>query len=527
MPWLTSLSVGLALASAPGQPTNGDFEDGASGAEPPGWELSTGGHARLQVTEPAQGRQSVHLLAGTLSQDWSVDPLAGHHARLRLMLRADPDSVGLVQLVARSADDRLWRSQVHVRDPAWSEVLLDVELPTADALQPSLPLSLSLSVSLLEGDGLVIDAVSVEDRGALSPAEVAPLSAEAAARIAAFSRLYAWVRWFHPADETLTADWDAIALRGVSLAEQTTEPDQLARAWMALLQPVAPTVQVWGDTEPQAPAPLAGDRKVGWYQLGPAVSLATTEASDVSAVHGVGSTFRRFRIDSQKGGEWRSELHRTVSILELDAGDWQGDTVRLSVDAAVEGALDATVQLSVPSSGLSATTPSLRDGPTELLLRVPQGAERLAVSMRLTGPGAIELSRLELVPVRMSSVRRLAVAAGLTGLFSAVVGAIAMVGAIVTRRTVGGFIISLAMLGLLGQLAGLDPDIAFALPFVHFDNLEAIGFEDADQLAQVTELMGAPVRMGTSLGVFCTWVVVLLTLGAARLRWMDIRGGGD
>ena len=45
---------------------------------------------------------------------------------------------------------------------------------------------------------------------------------------AAFSRLYAWVRWFHPADETLTADWDAIALRGVSLAEQTTEPDQLA-----------------------------------------------------------------------------------------------------------------------------------------------------------------------------------------------------------------------------------------------------------------------------------------------------------
>jgi len=398
-------------------------------------------------------------------------------------------------------------------------VVLDVELPAADDLE------LSLSVSLLEGEGLWVDAVDVVDGGVLAPPEAAPLSADAAARIAAFSKLYAQVRWFHPADETLTADWDALAVRGVALAEETTDPDALAQAWMELLQPVAPSVQVWSETEPPKVPLAAGDWRVGWYHLGPAVSLATTEARDVSVVHGPGSTFRRFRIDDE--GAWTSGLRRTVSLAELDARDWQGETVRLSVDATVEGALDATVHLAVAGSELAAGTPSLRDGPAELLLRVPSGAEVVTVSLVLEGPGAIELTRLGIAPIRVSPVRRMVLATGLIALFSSVVGSIALLGAIVTRRTVGGFIIALAVLGLLAQLSQLDPDFARWLPFIHLQNLEAIWFEDADGLRGITQLIGEPVRAETSLGTVCAWVVMLLALGARALRSMDIRGGGD
>jgi len=506
----------LAVGAAPAW-SNGGFEDGPPGAEVPGWTVTPGSKAEVRIDATAPGRQSLALARGAVSQKLGVEGLAGHRAVIGLQVRPEDEAIAELQVVARSKGERVWVRRALLRGSDWSPAGLGVELPEADALE------LELTVTARGKGGIHVDAVELTDLGRLPPVETAPLSAGAAERIRAFSTLYAQVRWFHPADATLVADWDAIAEQGVAAAEQTEDLDALAQQWQALLAPVAPTVQVWYGEAPAAVAPAGGDRSVAWYHLGSGLSLALTETGRPSDLNS--SVYRRFRVDDQ--GAWWSGVTRTQTLDTLDARAWQGQTLRLEVEAEVEGGLDATVGLRVPGSESGMLSPRMASGTTELLFQVPDRAEEVDVVLHLSGPGALELRRVELGPRLESPVRQLVSFFGLLGLFSLLSGSFAMAGAVYSRRTIGGFVSATIVLTLMAFLAGQDPQLARWLPFPHLQNVDALLQQDPVALAGATEDLGEATSLGHSLLAVVTWILLLFAAAMLKMRRMEVRGGGD
>ena len=509
-----------AQAADPAGLANGGFEEGTAGETPPGWTVSDGGDVATTLEAAAEGRQAVRLRAGRLSQTWRAAELAGRRVAVQVQAQGEPDTVGQVSLRAHAGGTTVWSDRLHVDAPAWETVTLQADLPaTAD-------LELELSVKAVSGEALLLDAVSLSDLGPVPPVTAAPLADDAAVRMAAFARLYSHARWFHPADGVLDADWDRIALEGVALAEQTTDPAALAAGWQELLQPVAPTVQVWSGTAAPPPLPRPpGDRQVAWHHEGAGVGLARRDPASVAQPTEVGNAFRRFRVDSV-GGQW-PEVARTVHLAELDARAWREETVRLTAAATIEGDLDAFVVLSTTDGARRATTPSLRSGVGELLLEVPSNADTVTVHLELTGRGSVEITALEAAAARPTPARLLAVRSGMVATYSALIGALALAGAALTRRTIGGFLLTgVALLGT-AQVIGVDPTLAMTLPNLHVQNLEAWLIEDARLVARSTEGFGRAVAPGVSAAVVMAWIGGLLGAAMLRLRGLDIRGGGD
>jgi C-terminal processing protease CtpA/Prc len=72
------------------------------------------------------------------------------------------------------------------------------------------------------------------------------------ANLAAFARLYGYVRYFHPSDEAADLDWNQVAINGVLAVRDATSPADLAQKLAAFFQPCAPTVCVFPVAEPPA-----------------------------------------------------------------------------------------------------------------------------------------------------------------------------------------------------------------------------------------------------------------------------------
>lgn len=83
-----------------------------------------------------------------------------------------------------------------------------------------------------------------------------PLTERSAANLTAFARLYGYVRYFHPSDRALGADWNAVAVDGARRAEGARSPGELARVLDELFRPLAPsiTVRSTGGSPPRPPA---------------------------------------------------------------------------------------------------------------------------------------------------------------------------------------------------------------------------------------------------------------------------------
>lgn len=514
------LFAAVARASVPSAPVNGDFEQGAAGTAPPGWTRSDGGDAATTLETAFSGRQSVRLGAGGISQRWGVEALRGRRVRVQLYTQALPGAVGRVSLRASADGAPVWADGVEVRAPSWEGVALDVDLPDVAGLE------LKLALDVEAGGSILVDAVSLDDLGPVSPAGTAPLGADAADRIGAFSRLYSHVRWFHPADGVLQADWHELAVSGVEVAEATADPRTLAASLEELLAPWAPTVQVWSGPNPPPPLePTPGDRRVAWHHEGAGVGIGVRDPESVDSVTEAGNAFRRFRVDSA-GGHW-SEMRREIPLAELDARAWSEQTVRLSATAEVSGDLDAVIVLSTPGGERRAATPSLRSGSGALLLEVPAGSDRLAVELQVSGEGAVELTSLEVASVELTPGRLVLARVGSTLLQVSLVGALALAGAAVSRRTIGGFLITAGAVLAASQLVGVDPTLAHILPSLHLSNLEAWFLEDARRLERYAGEFGATVSPWVSASVLVCWISGLIGVAVLRLRGMDVRGGGD
>lgn len=90
----------------------------------------------------------------------------------------------------------------------------------------------------------------------------------------AFTRLLSLVRFFHPSDAVAGADWNRVAVAGVSSVRDAVDPRELADRLEDFFRPWAPTLQVWpaGERPPEMPPelrpPSSDARIVAWRHYG-------------------------------------------------------------------------------------------------------------------------------------------------------------------------------------------------------------------------------------------------------------------
>lgn len=104
-----------------------------------------------------------------------------------------------------------------------------------------------------------------------APAEMAiARGADIVANLTAFARLYGYVRYFHPSDETRLVDWERFAVYGAGEVQQAIGATALRDVLTRLFAPLAPSLAVYseGERAPAAPAVVDGKRVVAWQHRG-------------------------------------------------------------------------------------------------------------------------------------------------------------------------------------------------------------------------------------------------------------------
>jgi C-terminal processing protease CtpA/Prc len=106
--------------------------------------------------------------------------------------------------------------------------------------------ALSMCAGLLDITTALADEPRLPDEPAGLPHPLAndPLSERGLENLVAMTRLLGYVRFFHPADSVVQADWDEIAIAGARTAEPAIDAADLGRRLETWIRPVAPTVRV-------------------------------------------------------------------------------------------------------------------------------------------------------------------------------------------------------------------------------------------------------------------------------------------
>ncbi len=267
---LVRAAIGLmcsAAALSAQAPVELGFEAGDLGQLPAPWfvpPVIKGWRAELTDAHAAAGKHSVRLAAtgkgaaavgNVMCQvpkaEWvgkkvrlqaQVRIEGGGHAQMWLRVDRENRTMGSFD----NMDDR------PIRGPSWQAATIDIDID-ADAE--------AINVGFLAfGKATVfVDAVQLESIGrarehqaASAPKELMPL---ALANVTAASQLLGYLRFFHPSQALVELDaWDHFAIALLEAAEPAKDARDLVQRLTAVVQPFAPTVQLWAGDATAAPA---------------------------------------------------------------------------------------------------------------------------------------------------------------------------------------------------------------------------------------------------------------------------------
>ncbi len=139
-----------------------------------------------------------------------------------------------------------------------------------------------------------------------------PLSTRGLENLVAFTRLFGYVRFFHPSDEAARADWNNFAIAGVQVVERAQDARELAGALRRLFLPLAPTLRIFptgAPAPPPSPAlnPMPGATLTVWRHQGVFLGYA---------LPGNGDTYSSARVTaSATNAPFAADLGGGVSIL--------------------------------------------------------------------------------------------------------------------------------------------------------------------------------------------------------------------
>jgi hypothetical protein len=147
----------------------------------------------------------------------------------------------------------------------------------------------------------------------------------------AFTRLLSLVRFFHPSDAVAGADWNRVAVAGVSAVRDAADSRELARRLEEFFRPLAPTLRVRpGGERPETPVelrPPPGDaRTVAWRHYGghfdSDLKIFSSERIDDHAPPGYGTLAQAVLVPDALKGK-RVRLRAWVRAEMVDDGHVQ------------------------------------------------------------------------------------------------------------------------------------------------------------------------------------------------------------
>ena len=274
------LALLLFPIAAYAQPANLDFEAGAPGEPPPAWIIAKGYEAQTVEGGAKQGTKFARLTRmsgvedaspfGNAMQSIDATPHRGKWVRLRAAVRAGEGSAQLWLRVDRPDQvmgffDNMGNRPV--TSPEWTYVEI-----TGDVASDAVTLNFGM---ILNGRVAMLDDVTLTDLGkveAVAPEGPRALTERGLANVVAFTRLFGYVRHFHPSDQAASAAWDRVAVEGVRAVESAKNAEELARKLETFFRPLAPTVAVFPTAKPpRRPAAVTkpeGAHVLTWHHRG-------------------------------------------------------------------------------------------------------------------------------------------------------------------------------------------------------------------------------------------------------------------
>jgi C-terminal processing protease CtpA/Prc len=146
----------------------------------------------------------------------------------------------------------------------------------------------------------------------------------------AFTKLYGYVKYFHPSDEASQIDWDKFAIYGIEKVKKAENRQELKTALEELFLTLAPTVQIYHSNEKpeesklHPPEDTSGLKIVAWQHFG--VGLG-----------GGRSIYRSIRINRENIIAEGGSFGTITQGLDAVAHRGKGIRLRASVKAAVSG----------------------------------------------------------------------------------------------------------------------------------------------------------------------------------------------
>ncbi len=143
----------------------------------------------------------------------------------------------------------------------------------------------------------------------------------------AFTKLYGYVRFFHPSDEASEMDWDKLAIYGAERVKNAKNAKELKARLEELFLPVAPNAKIYftdeksQETLPEAPRLTASLKVVAWQHKGVGFGSAA-------------SVYRSIRLNRDNiltGGQGAAVLAQLI-----DAKDFRGKEIRLKASVKTE-----------------------------------------------------------------------------------------------------------------------------------------------------------------------------------------------
>jgi C-terminal processing protease CtpA/Prc len=264
--------------------SNGNFESGTVGAFPPGW-LPGSPQFVAEVTDEGcnSGKQCGLLRSaatatsdtfGNLSQNINAVPYRGKKIRYRASVRTLADQPQhRTQLWLRV--DRP-NGAVGLFDNMNDRPITSTSWATFEISGDVAPDAVSIVFGMLmRGTGRAwIDDATLEIIGDADPIEgPRPLTSRGLQNLQALTRLFGYVRYFHPSDETAAVDWNSLAIDAVRTVEPAQTPQELVERLRRVFDRIAPAIRIFA-TGTAAPAldSRTEERVIVWQHHGVGVS---------------------------------------------------------------------------------------------------------------------------------------------------------------------------------------------------------------------------------------------------------------
>jgi len=141
-----------------------------------------------------------------------------------------------------------------------------------------------------------------------------PLSDRQLRNLNAFTRIYGYVRYFHPSKEALSADWNHIAVTGAAKILSSATDVELIAALNSIFKPIAPTVDVVNTSQIKKEYPFPEGDIQYWHHRGENTRNSKRSIYQSKVQKGsVGKVLAQYKIDL--GKPYITELVKGISIV--------------------------------------------------------------------------------------------------------------------------------------------------------------------------------------------------------------------